>query len=59
MDAIEPDLVEHYLLQLQQRICAAIEALDGAAQFSEDRWRRDEGGGGRTRVLVEYSRRPA
>ena len=53
MDAIEPDLVEHYLLQLQQRICAAIEALDGAAQFSEDRWRRDEGGGGRTRVLVE------
>ena len=36
---------------LQDRICAALEALDGAARFREDRWERPGGGGGRTRVL--------
>jgi coproporphyrinogen III oxidase len=53
MDSVEPDLVEHYLLQLQQRICDGIEALDGVGRFRDDRWQREEGGGGRTRVLVE------
>ena len=53
MDVVEPDLVEQYLLQLQERICVALEAVDGTAQFVEDRWQRKEGGGGRTRVLIE------
>ncbi len=44
--------VEAYLLDLQDRICAALERVDGAARFREDRWTRDEGGGGRTRVLT-------
>jgi coproporphyrinogen III oxidase len=43
--------VRDYLLGLQDRICAAFEALDGTTRFREDRWQRDEGGGGRTRVL--------
>lgn len=43
--------VERYLLGLQDRICSAIEAADGAAQFREDAWTRAEGGGGRTRIL--------
>ncbi len=49
--AIAP--VEAWLRGLQDRICAAIEALDGGARFAEDSWTRPEGGGGRTRVLRE------
>lgn len=45
--------VRHYLLDLQDRICAAIEAEDGAERFREDLWERLEGGGGRSRVLSE------
>ncbi len=43
--------VRAYLKGLQDSICAALEAEDGAAGFSEDAWTRAEGGGGRTRVL--------
>ncbi len=41
-----------YLRDLQDRIVAALEALDGQ-RFREDHWERPGGGGGRTRVLVE------
>jgi coproporphyrinogen III oxidase len=43
--------VERYLLDLQNRICVALEQADGAARFSEDRWQREEGGGGISRVI--------
>ncbi len=42
-----------YFKDLQDRICAGLEALDGAGRFREDAWQRPGGGGGRTRVLVE------
>ncbi len=45
------DEVGNWLRGLQDRICAAIERADGKARFVEDRWQRDEGGGGRTRIL--------
>jgi len=45
--------VKKYLLDLQDRICAALAAEDGGAQFVEDSWVRAEGGGGRSRVLTE------
>lgn len=50
--------VRDYLLALQDRICAALEAEDGGERFREDAWVRDagsrpEGGGGRTRVLAD------
>jgi coproporphyrinogen III oxidase len=45
--------VERYLRDLQDRICAALEAADGGARFVEDAWQRAEGGGGRSRVLKE------
>lgn len=50
-----PDLhaVKIYLLDLQDRICAALEAADGTAKFVEDKWSREEGGGGRSRVLAD------
>jgi coproporphyrinogen III oxidase len=43
--------VKHYLLDLQDRICRALEDEDSEARFIEDPWQRQEGGGGRTRVL--------
>ena len=45
--------VRGYLLGLQDRICAAVEAEDGVARFVEDAWERPDGGGGRSRVLAE------
>lgn len=42
----------NYILELQQSICNALEATDGKASFQEDRWIRDEGGGGRTMVIA-------
>ncbi len=48
----QADRVEHFLRQLQDRICHAVEALDGQARFVEDAWTRPAGGGGRTRVLT-------
>jgi len=40
-----------FFAELQDEICAALESLDGAARFREDPWVRDEGGGGRTRIM--------
>jgi coproporphyrinogen III oxidase len=40
-----------YFRELQDRICAALESLDGG-RFREDLWQREGGGGGRTRVLT-------
>jgi coproporphyrinogen III oxidase len=45
--------VSLFLRDLQDRVCAALEREDGAASFSEDRWLREEGGGGRSRVMKE------
>jgi len=35
----------------QDKICTAIEELDGAAQFQQDIWTRENGGGGISRVM--------
>ena len=40
-----------YIEKLQDKITSRIETLDGAVTFEEDIWEREEGGGGRTRVL--------
>ena len=49
--------VRSYLLDLQERICRAIEQVDGQATFLHDDWTRPEGGHlrgeGKTRVLSE------
>ena len=44
--------VKAYFLDLQDRICQALATEDGGAAFVEDSWVRDEGGGGRSRVLA-------
>lgn len=40
-----------YIYGLQNRICAALEHCDGKARFHEDKWEREGGGGGITRVI--------
>src|SRR5690606_28271327 len=53
LTAPNKDAVKAYLLDLQDRICAGLAGADGAAAFVEENWDRDEGGGGRSRVLSE------
>lgn len=40
-----------FVKTLQDQICQGLEAVDGKAKFHEDNWQREEGGGGRTRVI--------
>lgn len=53
--SVDKHAVKAFLLQLQEQICAALTASDGAACFVEDSWDRAEGGGGRSRVLTKGS----
>jgi coproporphyrinogen III oxidase len=41
-----------FIHQLQNNICAELEAMDGKAKFREDKWEREGGGGGITRVIA-------
>jgi len=54
MDISWREKIQTYFTKLQDRITNAIEELDGNV-FREDRWAREGGGGGRTRVLEEGS----
>jgi coproporphyrinogen III oxidase len=43
--------ISSWLKELQDSICAALEAADGKSKFETDNWIREEGGGGRTRII--------
>jgi coproporphyrinogen III oxidase len=45
--------VSHFLKTLQDDICHGLEVLDGAETFHQDAWEREEGGGGRSRVIKD------
>ncbi|MEQ9232490.1 oxygen-dependent coproporphyrinogen oxidase [Coleofasciculus sp. E2-BRE-01] len=45
------DRVKQFMQQIQDTICDSLAELDGAGQFQEDSWQREEGGGGRSRVI--------
>ncbi|WDE05349.1 oxygen-dependent coproporphyrinogen oxidase [Thalassomonas viridans] len=49
-----PDInqVIQYLKSLQDSICQSLAQADGKENFIEDSWQREEGGGGRSRVLT-------
>lgn len=47
------DRVKTYLLSLQDSICEGLAREDGEATFSIEEWDREEGGGGRSRVLAD------
>ncbi|MHA7059342.1 oxygen-dependent coproporphyrinogen oxidase [Aquimarina sp. M1] len=42
-----------YIQELQDAITVELEGVDGQAKFKEDIWKREEGGGGRTRVIED------
>lgn len=45
--------VSTFMKQLQDEICESLEKVDGVSLFQEDSWEREEGGGGRSRVLCQ------
>ncbi|MGF1693621.1 oxygen-dependent coproporphyrinogen oxidase [Photobacterium kagoshimensis] len=51
MQTVDKAAVKAFLLDLQDRICHALEAQDGQATFEQDEWQREQGGGGRSRVM--------
>ena len=53
MNQAQIDQVKDYLLNLQNTICSALEGEEPSARFIEEAWTREEGGGGRTRVLAK------
>ncbi|HWB94658.1 MAG TPA: oxygen-dependent coproporphyrinogen oxidase [Puia sp.] len=42
-----------FIHDLQAGICTALETLDGRAGFITDEWEREQGGGGKTRVMQD------
>ena len=52
--SIQVDTIKQYLLKLQEDICRQLEQEEASAKtFEEDSWEREQGGGGRSRVLEE------
>ena len=51
MSEINIEQVKDYLLGLQNQITRALMAQDETLQLREDEWQRQEGGGGRSRVM--------
>lgn len=52
---VTKEAIAERLKQLQDSICAALEAADGTGKFAEENWQREGGGGGRTRVMQHGS----
>lgn len=42
---------ENHIFKLQDKICQELENIDSKAKFKEDKWEREEGGGGKTRII--------
>jgi len=54
-DVPDKEAVKRYLLALQESICDGLAAVDGGQVFVEDEWQREQGGGGRSRVITNGS----
>ncbi len=50
---VSVDRVDAWLRALQNRLVAALEDVDGRQRFGRDAWKREGGGGGDSRVLLE------
>ena len=48
---ISKEQIQREFESLQDRICSALEKADGKGRFLEDRWNREGGGGGKTRII--------
>lgn len=53
MEEITKESITAWFQGLQDSICESLEQLDGQSKFQEDVWERNEGGGGRSRVIKE------
>ena len=52
LESADASAVKRYLVELQDRITAAVEKTD-SVKFRRDSWARPEGGGGESRVLTD------
>lgn len=52
---ITKENIAEWLKTLQDEICQSLEEADGTAKFKEENWTREEGGGGRSRVIENGS----
>ena len=48
---VKKEDIVSYFKELQDKICQGLEQADGKAKFSEDRWERSGGGGGRSCII--------
>jgi coproporphyrinogen III oxidase len=48
---INKETITEWLRSLQDNICQSLETEDGLVKFKEENWTREEGGGGRSRVI--------
>ena len=48
---IDIDSIKQYLLGLQDQVCDSMTHLDSTLVLKEDEWQRENGGGGRSRVM--------
>ncbi|SNT38761.1 coproporphyrinogen oxidase [Ekhidna lutea] len=53
MVEVTKEEIAEWFKGLQDSICSSLENLDGISNFVEDKWRRAEGGGGRSRVIKD------
>ncbi len=53
MPSPSKEIFVSYIHDLQNRICARLEELDGVGKFQADRWERPGGGGGQSRVISQ------
>lgn len=51
MSAPDKHAVKDYLITLQKNICQSLEGIDGGSGFKSESWKREEGGGGTSRVI--------
>ena len=51
MGNLQKEDIAQWLMGLQDNICTSLEILDDQGKFREDKWEREEGGGGRTRII--------
>ena len=52
---INKETITEWLKNLQDSICKSLEQADGHSKFEEENWTREEGGGGRTRIIKDGS----
>ena len=48
---VDKNTIVEWFKSLQDQICGELTLADGSAAFEEELWNREEGGGGRTRII--------